>query len=575
MNLAVHPEPGAPQVGAAAPFRLTPDLKYVFLSRGHAAAAAALEEALGAGRRIIAFAGEPGTGKTTLLTRLRSDPRHADRTIVYCPYPALSIGALLQDFLGGPDASAGAEPDSPEMVAKLIAAQHRRQRLILIVDDATRCPPRLLTELCGVAEALAKRSSTLQVILAASPAFCQEIDRILDGAGMPAAAHIELPPMDVEDVAAYVRHRMAVAGLSGDAFSTEALAEIAQYSMGVARMVNQICSRALMLSEWRRVRPISRRLVVEAITDCPIDALVAPRAIVDDSPSVPPAASAASPSVLPDDPVIEEPAAPAIPAAPEPGIEAAPPESVADPGSVPPAPAISVVEPIPESALLERSLAEAEALVPTVAAAPEPSSELPLAEPSPGEPDLPQPAPPAAEPIPELAVPEPLASVEIDVPAPPSVTTKEAERTAGESPTLAAMLSVPAERPVGRDSWALREAARRRRRVHGDLVRPSRDDVQTPRFSGFVARRSAPPLLQTIASPGPIAPTPLPPHNASRWLWPAVAMVMAAIAVAIVLQNRELVVRIERALPSEMQGRLTPVSDQMTTAIQTVLRALR
>jgi hypothetical protein len=137
------------------------------------------------------------------------------------------------------------------------------------------------------------------------------------------------------------------------------------------------------------------------------------------------------------------------------------------------------------------------------------------------------------------------------------------------------MPTVAAERPAGRDSWALREAARRRRRTHGDLLRPSSDEIQTPRFSGFVARRGAAPLLRTIASPGPIAPTPLPARNASGWLWSAAAIAAAAIAIAIVLQNRELVVRIERTLPSDMQGRLTQVSDQMTAAIEAVLRALR
>jgi hypothetical protein len=362
---------------------------------------------------------------------------------------------------------------------------------------------------------------------------------------------------------------MAVAGLPGDAFTIEALAEIAQYSMGVARVVNQICSRALMLSEWRRERTISRRLVVEAITDCPIDALVAPRVGVDDSLSVPQAGSAVSPPVLPDEPI-----APTVTAAPEPSTEAAPPEPVTDTKSdAPVLPPAAVVEPIPDPALPERSVAEPDAPAPP-AAVPEPSPALSLGEPT-GAPDVPPPPPAAAEPGLEPPVPTSFPSVELDVPPPPSVTTKDAERGATESPPLAAMPTVAAERPAGRDSWALREAARRRRRTHGDLLRPSSDEIQTPRFSGFVARRGAAPLLRTIASPGPIAPTPLPARNASGWLWSAAAIAAAAIAIAIVLQNRELVVRIERTLPSDMQGRLTQVSDQMTAAIEAVLRALR
>lgn len=516
MDLAAHPDPGATQAGPAAPFRLTPDLKYVFLSHGHAAAAAALEGAIDTGSRIIAFAGEPGTGKTTLLTRVRNDPRHVDRTVVYCPYPALSIGALLQDFLGAVDGQA----DPPETVARRIAKRHRGRRLILIVDDATRCPPRLLTDLWSVAETLAKSSSTLQVILAASPTFCQELDRILAGAGMPVAAHVELPPMDVDDVAAYVRHRMAVAGLSGDVFSTDALAEIAQYSLGVARVVNQICSRALMLSDWRRERPISRRLVVEAITDCPIDALVAPHAD---------AKSPVDADAVPAAPVADE----AVPPAAAPVSDQ--PSGQADVAAAPLAAAAESLA-VPEPALREGD-ASAEIVVP---------------------------APLHAT---AALVPEP-ASAEIDVPAPPSAATRTADPAPGGEASPAA-----AARPVGRDS--LREAVRKRRSSRGEQLRPPSDGTQTPRFSGFVARRSAPPVVRSIASPGPIAPAPLSARRSTWWIWTAAAAVVAAIATAILLQQRELVVRIERALPPGLQGRLTQASEQATAATDAVRRALR
>jgi hypothetical protein len=81
--------------------------------------------------------------------------------------------------------------------------------------------------------------------------------------------------LQIDEIEAYVRHRLRVAGLGENLFSADAIGEIARHSLGVARAVNQICSRALMLSEWRRERPISSKLIVEAIDDCPIDALVA------------------------------------------------------------------------------------------------------------------------------------------------------------------------------------------------------------------------------------------------------------------------------------------------------------
>lgn len=278
MLLGAQSETRPPQAGAT-PFRLTPDLKFVVTTAGYAAAAAALGQAIASGERVVVLAGAPGTGKTTLLNQLRREGREST-AIAYCAYPALSLTPMLQDFLGGSDTATETEL-APEAIAARLAAANAARRLVLIVDDATRSPPRLLVDLCRVAERLAPTTCTLQIVLAANEEFLQTLDRHLMEAGMPPATAAVLRPMTTAETGTYMQHRLAVATLPTDLFTAEAVAEVARHAGGIARAVNQICSRALMLSDWRQERPIPAALIVEAIEDCPIDALVAARVAQD------------------------------------------------------------------------------------------------------------------------------------------------------------------------------------------------------------------------------------------------------------------------------------------------------
>ncbi|MBS0166344.1 MAG: hypothetical protein JSR29_09715 [Nitrospira sp.] len=60
----------------AKPFALVPDPGILYLGAKHKAALNLLEYGLVNGAAFIVIAGEPGTGKTTLLNRLFDETRH-------------------------------------------------------------------------------------------------------------------------------------------------------------------------------------------------------------------------------------------------------------------------------------------------------------------------------------------------------------------------------------------------------------------------------------------------------------------------------------------------------------------
>src|SRR5438067_13588435 len=80
---------------ADAPFRLTPDPRYLFLSPKHAEALAHLRLGLSESSGFVCITGEVGTGKTTLLRVFLSE-LGPNVTAAYTYVPPLSAIELLR-----------------------------------------------------------------------------------------------------------------------------------------------------------------------------------------------------------------------------------------------------------------------------------------------------------------------------------------------------------------------------------------------------------------------------------------------------------------------------------------------
>src|SRR5437899_1439459 len=75
----------------------------------------------------------------------------------------------------------------------------------------------------------------------------------------------ELKPLDAETVAAYVAHRLTIAG-GGAAvgFTPKALREVHRRSDGIPRLINLICDRALLAAYSIRANRITPDMVAHA-----------------------------------------------------------------------------------------------------------------------------------------------------------------------------------------------------------------------------------------------------------------------------------------------------------------------
>lgn len=70
-----------------------------------------------------------------------------------------------------------------------------------------------------------------------------------------------LPGMDAKETAGYITHHLKVAGVANPLFTEDALAVIHDFTGGIARKVNNVCSSCLLNAFTRRKNLIYDRMV--------------------------------------------------------------------------------------------------------------------------------------------------------------------------------------------------------------------------------------------------------------------------------------------------------------------------
>lgn len=81
------------------------------------------------------------------------------------------------------------------------------------------------------------------------------------------AVKVAIKPLDAGGTAAYVLHRMGVAGSKGDVFDAAALAEVHRVSQGVPRLINTVCDNALLEAFLMKKDRVTAALVGDVAKD--------------------------------------------------------------------------------------------------------------------------------------------------------------------------------------------------------------------------------------------------------------------------------------------------------------------
>jgi general secretion pathway protein A len=255
------------------PFNLTPDPRYLFLSRYHKEALDHLLYGINERKGFIAITGGIGTGKTTLCRALLS---HLDASTK----SALILNSFISDMEllktvnqeFGIELGTGAE-GKKDYIDKLnhflLQNFSRGGRAVLLIDEAQNLSYKVLEQIRMLSNLETEREKLIQIVLVgqselkellAAPALRQLNERIV--------VRYDLKALDPADVQGYVEHRLVVAGGRGNVRFTEGVFKtLYAYSQGNPRRINAVCDRALLIAYVKEKHTISKSMVVKAIEE--------------------------------------------------------------------------------------------------------------------------------------------------------------------------------------------------------------------------------------------------------------------------------------------------------------------
>src|SRR4051812_21515429 len=257
-----------------APFRLTPDPRFLHLAEPHRNTLRAMVEGV-VGRKGLQIAiGPIGTGKTTLLYCLQHILSHEatrDRPLrsAFVVNPTLTGDELFEALFDELEihAQAPTKPARLRALHELLLASHKsNSAVVVIIDEAHLMPPELIEEVRLLMNLDNYPVNVLQIILCGQPELMPLLQKPeLAALRQRISVVTRLRELTLMESRAYIAERLHVAGLRGDSpFTTAGLEEIYRVTGGVPRLINSVCDHTLAIGYRRQAKKLDAEFVNEA-----------------------------------------------------------------------------------------------------------------------------------------------------------------------------------------------------------------------------------------------------------------------------------------------------------------------
>lgn len=262
------------------PFSIAPDPRYLFMSERHREALAHLLYGVRGGGGFVLLTGEVGTGKTTVCRCfLEQIPKRCN--VAYIFNPKLTVEELLRTVCAEfriPERHAGpglpTVKDYVDALNEFLLRTHAvGQNNVLIIDEAQNLSADVLEQLRLLTNLETSERKLLQIVLIGQPELRAMLARPqLRQLAQRVIARYHLGALSAAEAEQYVRHRLAVAGLTQALpFDAGALRRLVRYSRGIPRRINLLADRAL-LGAYAKGQPVVDRRIVDAAAREALDA---------------------------------------------------------------------------------------------------------------------------------------------------------------------------------------------------------------------------------------------------------------------------------------------------------------
>jgi type II secretory pathway predicted ATPase ExeA len=255
------------------PFENTPDPRFLYYSPQHEEGLSRLlyvvERRKGAGMLTGVF----GCGKTVLARALFNALNKNVYQIAFVNNPYLKPIELLRAIarqLGAdnlPEKLSDMSADYFTQVINNILLNNLKdgRETLIIVDEAHIIDdPFVFEELRLILNFQVESRFLLTMLLMGQPELREKVHQNKQLV-QRIAMGFHLEPLNKEDVAKYISHRMEVAGGSGSIFTQDALELIFVNSGGIPRRINQICDMGLVTGLGKQADKIDAGVIYEAV----------------------------------------------------------------------------------------------------------------------------------------------------------------------------------------------------------------------------------------------------------------------------------------------------------------------
>lgn len=254
------------------PFDLSPNPRFLFLSKGHREALVHLRYGLTGRPGLTVLVGEAGTGKTTLVRAALQTIGGGESTVVHLSNPTLTRSEFFEYLASGFGFGPGAASSKTVFLRELergLARQINGAVLALVVDEAQSLPHELLEEVRLLTNTEVSNGRSMAVALVGQPELATRLaDPRLRQLKQRIALRCELRQLDLGETAAYIAARVRVAGGAPETlFTRDAVATIHDYSKGLPRTISVICDNALVNGFALDAKPVGRSVVLEVCRD--------------------------------------------------------------------------------------------------------------------------------------------------------------------------------------------------------------------------------------------------------------------------------------------------------------------
>lgn len=252
------------------PFQLSSDPAFLWIGGKQRAALDRLTEGILEDRGFVVLTGEVGTGKSMLVNAFThlSEIATVSVTIPDPDMEPLDFLNYLSSEFGLGRGFAAVEEFERSFRSFLLQAYAAYKKVLVIIDEAQRLNDALLDAVRRLAALEMAGRRLLKIFFVGQPelALLLAAERHAD-LRREVAAHHHLEPLDPRETAAYIVHRLAVAGCRRPPFTPRAVLRIHECAAGYPRTVNVLCDRCLLKGFAAGVRRVDADIVAECAAE--------------------------------------------------------------------------------------------------------------------------------------------------------------------------------------------------------------------------------------------------------------------------------------------------------------------